>query len=104
MRDKFLFDEMVPDFNWEKIWSEVNPKETQARFGDDQRHGAITVLFGGDSDAWLNIKSDPDELGTAQRFRTYAGGGRSLRVRKALFLLALAIKADNEEFPQDRKD
>jgi hypothetical protein len=33
------------------------------------------------------------------RYRTWGGGGRSLRVRNALLLLAIAIKMDNDEHP-----
>lgn len=33
-------------------------------------------------------------------FRSYDGGGKSQRVRNALMILALAIKLDNEEYPQ----
>ena len=52
----------------------------------------ISVVFSEDGDAWVNI-SDPSGC----RFRTYIGGGRSLRVRNALMVLALAIKADVED-------
>lgn len=38
----------------------------------------------------------PAERGSL-RYRNYAGGGQSLRVHKALMILALAIKMDNEE-------
>lgn len=55
----------------------------------------LEVWFGPDGDAWVQV-------GTTEplRFRTWAGGGTSLRTRNALLLLAEAIKRDNEENPQ----
>jgi hypothetical protein len=38
------------------------------------------------------------------RFRTFYGGGASLRVRNALLILAEAIRLDNEERPASKLD
>lgn len=77
-----------------------------ARFSDDLRRGTIGVEFTGDGDGWVDVISevDPEEesFSFTHRFRTFFGGGESLRVRQALLLLALAIKLDNEERPQHR--
>ena len=51
----------------------------------------VSVVFSPDGDAW--VTTDPRGC----RFRTYAGGGTSLRVRNALLMLAMAIKLDNEK-------
>jgi len=61
---------------------------------DGEMHKGISVLFSEDGDSW--VRTCPDGC----RFRTYGGGGMSLRVRNAMLLLALAIKMDNEERPQ----
>ncbi len=54
----------------------------------------LCVVFGPDGDAWVNVGID------SLRFRTWAGGGMSLRTRNALLVLAEAIRRDNEERPQ----
>lgn len=43
-----------------------------------------------------NIKVDVDAEYMSARYRTYGGGGRSLRTRNALMLLALAMEKDSE--------
>ncbi len=63
---------------------------------DGTREGRMIVGFTRDGDAWL---STDQHRGPVLRFRTMIGGGRSLRVRNALVLLALAIKLDNEALP-----
>ena len=74
------------------------------RFEDDSPTGNIVVMFGPDGDGWIEIvaKPDPHELGNSLRFRNYGGGGQSLRVHAALFVLAEAIRLDNEDRPQHR--
>lgn len=81
---------------------EVNKSYT--RLGDDTS-GEITVIIASDADAWITVhsKTDPEEFGLSHRFRTGFGGGESLRVRNALLALALAIKLDNEEHPQNHR-
>jgi hypothetical protein len=74
------------------------------RYEDDSPTGNIAVIFGPDGDGWVEVvaKPDPRELGGSMRFRTYGGGGQSERVRAALFVLAEAIRLDNEARPQHR--
>lgn len=75
---------------------ELNAKENYFRTHDDcdgEMYKGISVGFTEDGDAWLNACPE------GCRFRTYFGGGRSLRVRNALIVLAMAIKLDNEEHP-----
>ena len=55
----------------------------------------ISVTIGPDGDVWVAARGTP-----AMRFRMYAGGGESLRVRNALLVLAEAIRRDNEDRPQ----
>ena len=73
-----------------------------SRFGDDARNGSITLLIGDDGDAHISVTSDldPDEFTLFHRFRTFIGGGMSLRVWAALRILAVAIHIDNQEYPQ----
>lgn len=55
----------------------------------------LVVTFGPDGDAWIEAGA-----GKALRFRTWAGGGQSMRVRAAMMVLAEAIRRDNEARPQ----
>jgi len=99
------FDEIIKKLDWQKAWAVIGGTDSQhQRFGDDQRLGLLMVQFSCDGDAWINILKDPEEFGTAQRFReTFSGGGQSKRVREAIMLLALAMVADNKDRPQDRR-
>jgi hypothetical protein len=58
---------------------------------DGDHSKGLQVVFSEDGDAW--IITTPEGC----RFRTGIGGGRNMRVRNALLLLALAIKADAAE-------
>lgn len=66
--------------------------DTDGNTGPEQEIG---VAFGPDGDAWITLPGF-----RSLRFRTWSGGGQSLRVRKALMVLAEAIRRDNEERPQ----
>lgn len=79
------------------------------RYEDDTMLGHLEVVIANDGDAHISFWADPDDPYQSKawpslRFRMpFSGGGQSPRVRKALLLLALAIKLDNEEIPQDRR-
>jgi len=62
---------------------------------DGSGEGRIAVSIDGHGDIYFHTDVAFKDL----RFRTHAGGGRSLRTRTALLLLALAIKLDGEERP-----
>ena len=84
---------------WPKI---LDTKEMYSRVHDDSegdKSQTLNVCFSQDGDAWLSSGL----LTTSLRFRTDFGGGNSLRTRNALLILAMAIKLDNEEFPQKKK-
>ncbi|MDO8415216.1 MAG: hypothetical protein Q7S87_03270 [Agitococcus sp.] len=66
--------------------------DTDGKTGSEQE---ITVAIGVDGDAWVMLPGM-----TSLRFRTWVGGGSSLRVRNALLVLAEAIRRDNAERPQ----
>lgn len=77
--------------------SALAPKTLYSRVHDDCE-GDLTqtlgVMVGGDGDVHVllpNFKS--------LRFRTWGGGGLSLRTRNALLVLAEAIRRDNETLP-----
>ena len=94
---KFI-DKILESFNWQKSWKEVIPRQSQCRIEDDSEAGRICVTFTDDGDAWVCVVPDPNTMAKTIRFREAStGGGRSERARKALMILALAIKADNEE-------
>ncbi len=78
---------------------ELETKKNYRRLHDDHDgtfRGSIVVTIGEDSDVWVDI--DQKER-SSLRFRSWFGGGRSLRERNALMILALAIKLDNEKNP-----
>jgi hypothetical protein len=86
------------------FWPEIlSSKEAYIRFDDDTPRGHISITFSHDGDGWIDVVSnkDPDDL-FSHRFRTYFGGGQSLRVNAALKILAVAIHLDNQQFPQKR--
>jgi hypothetical protein len=96
---KALFEE---EFCWPPS---LDIHTTYMRFEDDSPQGSVSIQFTPDGDSWIMIlggNPDPNDFKMSFRFRTYGGGGQSLRVRKALLALALAIKWDNEDHPQDR--
>jgi len=65
---------------------------------DGEKEGYVIVGFLPDGDAWITTDKT---RGSGLRFRTSFGGGRSLRVRNALLILAEAIRLDNEDHPQE---
>ena len=67
--------------------------DTDGEFGVDHE---LTIAFGPEGDAWVVLPQSLKSL----RFRASSGGGKSLRVRNALLVLAEAIRRDNEEYPQ----
>ena len=76
-----------------RVLYERRQDDTDGDLGVEQFLG---VVIGPDGDAWVNLPG----LGRTLRFRTWAGGGQSLRVRNALLVLAEAIRRDNQERPQ----
>jgi len=80
-------------------WPEgLEARKIYRRLHDDHdgtRKGHLSVVFSDDGDAWVSI---PDARpGEGLRFRSYAGGGSSLRTRAALLILAEAMRLDEEE-------
>ena len=90
------------NIDWAKAGQEVGLRKAHQRFEDDSREGTITVIFSEDGDAHIWVNPDIKEFHTGCRFRTVGGGGQSERVRTALMILAMAIKADNEGWKQER--
>ncbi len=90
----------------------VDPKKAYQRRSDDTdgQDMGIGVMFGSDSDAHFQVWSynldrktgEPQYDDGHHRFRTHFGGGRSLRVRNALIMLARAIDLDNKERPDPK--
>ena len=61
----------------------------------DSEFQFLRICFSPDGDVWVNSLWDPPYKSI--RKRTHQGGGRDLRTRLALMILAYAIKLDNEE-------
>ncbi len=85
----------------ESFW--VNDLKSDTVYGrihdddDGNRIGSLVVNFDAYGDARLKVEG---EEGQVLRFRTSGGGGRSLRVRNALMILAYAIQLDNDRDPE----
>ncbi|MFA6253263.1 MAG: hypothetical protein WC687_03295 [Patescibacteria group bacterium] len=77
---------------WEPTLEVMTPYSRLHDDDDGGFQGNITVTLSPDGDAWISA-----DILKSLRFRTSAGGGKSLRVRNALMLLALAIKLDEEQ-------
>ncbi len=92
----------VKRFLEEPSWiPELNSGEVYTRLHDDNDGtftGILSIQFDRNGDAY--IATDVGKLKNL-RFRTFGGGGKSLRVKNALMILALAIKLDNAESPQE---
>ncbi len=83
--------------------STLRADATYERTHDDHDgtfEGKIAVSFDRMGDAWLTVDKS-STFGSALRFRTFGGGGNSLRTRAALMILAEAIRLDNEERPEN---
>jgi hypothetical protein len=67
------------------------------RDGDSEEKHQLRVYVAPDADLHVFIADSMESL----RFRNYFGGGKSLRVRNALMVLAEAIRRDNDDRPQE---
>lgn len=104
-----VFDNLDKGLDWGDIWNALKMSgknygvERVADFSSGLGAGdsvpdvlEVDVLKNGDVALKINqIDSSPHIPNL--RFNSGAGGGKSLRVRTALIILALAIAADNEE-------
>lgn len=91
-----LFDKITAKLPFPEMWEHVGDRQGH-EFRCDDRCGVLVVLAGPDGDMHAGIQpgdSDCHFGSPGIRARTHTGGGRSERVRRALMLLALAIKAD----------
>jgi hypothetical protein len=96
-------DKILDALDWQLAWSEIPTMYRQTRIEDDSQFGILEVIASNDGDVWVETIPDKNEFRRSLRFREpISGGGQSARVRKALMVLAMAIKADNEESPQRR--
>ena len=66
---------------------------------DGDMSQTIEVGVGPDGDLWVATRGRRGSL----RFRSFGGGGMSLRVRNALLVLAEAICCDNADRPQRQR-
>ncbi len=99
--DKALHTLIEQDF-----WIDtLGPDELYSRIHDDNdghttstAENSLQVYIAQDGDLHVFLPGSQETL----RFRNYFGGGKSLRVRNALLVLAEAIRRDNAERPQGR--
>ncbi len=101
--DLDAFDTMLDSFTFDKLERE----QFYERFEDMSPKGKLCVLIQNDGDVIVTIWPDENEPGLrhaylSAEFCTLTGGGQSRRVRKALTVLAEAIRRDNEERKQHR--
>ena len=91
-------DKLTKELLEENYWlPNINNTDRYFITQDDNEGNAasgLSVMFSEDGDAWVKTYDKPME---SCRFRTYAGGGRSHRVRNALMILAEAIRLDSQE-------
>lgn len=87
-------------------FDELKPGEFYERFEDMSPTGKLSLMIQDDGDVIVTIWPDSKVEDSLQHvyveFCTYSGGGQSPRVRKALMVLAEAIRRDNEERTQNR--
>jgi hypothetical protein len=81
---------------------ELSTERAAHRLHDEQDgtgHGELHVSFLPNGDMVVAITGDEEQASPPLRFRSYEGGGRSLRTRNALFILLEAIRLDSLERP-----
>ncbi len=88
------------DFSWPKG---IEPRTIYERPEDMSPDGLLRVIIEDDGDAIISIvPSKEHRIMPSVQFCTYAGGGRSARVRMAILHLAKAIADDNAERPIEK--
>lgn len=90
-----VFDEATGNFDFHAIFEKIGTQQMH-RCECDDADGVLTVGASLDGDMWLALYEHPRQLSMLPGFRarTWQGGGRKERVRKALMLLALAVVED----------
>lgn len=93
-------DALLNSFFWLPT---LQTMQSYGRLHDDHdgtKEGVLQIVFSPDGDAHVAIAGGPESgYSPTLRFRTYEGGGLSLRTRNALLILAEAIRLDNLEHP-----
>lgn len=84
--DSFWPETLQTEINYQRVHDDC----------DGVRKGSLNVYVDTMGDVWFTC----DVAHQSLRFRTWGGGGMSLRVRNALLILAEAIRLDNEGRPQ----
>lgn len=98
--DKALHDLLEGDFWIDTLSADVcYSRLHDDRDGHTTSEHTLQVYVAPDADLHVFLPNSMESL----RFRNYFGGGKSLRVRNALMVLAEAIRRDNEERPQNNQ-
>jgi len=88
-----LFDKVTEGFNYQEMFAKMG--EDPVRLLCDDRNGELMVMLAVDGDMHLAVyPASQTQLQPGFRARTYGGGGRHERVRKALMILAVAMLED----------
>lgn len=77
---------------WLNTIEDTTPYTIQHDDTDGKDEGFLTVMFDRYGDAYISI-----DIRTQLRFRTLLGGGKNLRTRTALMILAEAIRLDTKK-------
>jgi len=92
-------DKIIKDILENPFWIPGLESKTQYSTHDDDTPDStvaiLSIIFSDDGDAWVAKWTDPSHASI--RKRTHAGGGKDLRTRQAIMILAFAMKLDEEE-------
>jgi hypothetical protein len=92
-----VFDAVTKSFDAQAVWQQIGTAQSHRCHCDDG-DGILAVAASLDGDMWLCLYPGRNQMSLQPGFRarTWNGGGRKERVRKALMLLALAISEDDK--------
>jgi hypothetical protein len=99
-KESQAIDELLNRDYWNEQLSDQDNFEVQTDDTDgNPEAGWLRIVIGPDSDVHIfatdNAHGEPQEVRI--RFRTYHGGGHSLRVRRACLILARAMQLDAQD-------
>lgn len=98
MKNKKYIDNYLDSLVGDELWKEIKHNDCHTRIEDDSSEGMLSVGMTVDGDMWIKTDPPKEVFRTMLRFRVgFGGGGQSERVRKALLVLAMAIKAENDD-------
>jgi hypothetical protein len=99
---KTPFDKLSASFDYQVAFAALGVKRddfTSSKIECDDRQGVLRITMDPMGDVYLIVdRTKQSTLGQASfRCRTHGGGGHHERTRKALLMLAVAMREDAEE-------